>query len=429
MPIFTSKGIFKLQVLKKDLLELSKKPFQNKESSDYSHKMVLNLIEIINQFEKHNEISYWKSDKNQKELEKLIDHLDESKGTFVPDVFNQESKELADILLKHAKGMNLNEDLDSSVATLLIPILGAGPQTVADKMTKALEWKSRFYDVFVKNEENSKRDADEKLAMGNEIGGALYDEAKKASKENVEDFKSKYEIAAKKYIDNLKTFPYVRLANASALVNALRPYHLDRSQVASSGSRGSLISRLLRYEMQINRELKQKGLPLVTTAYDHFVKLNSKEKHQNIQLKLEGLVGSFVKEAESYKTHYKGAVSLFKKVDADKKIEMERLQRALKLKLAETNPTEKNQLATGVASFEIFLELLDGAKQNERISASKNKSLGEFAKIVNAHAMKFFSLPWFEIDETNELSVGNQLKQYAEQFSLDNNNNKRMTLA
>lgn len=419
--MFTESGIKKLVELKNKLAAIKTFNFPGKTSSDFSKKMTEDAIKIIELLidPKHNNIIYWMKSDNQNSIVELASKLDNNQGTFVPEVFNQESRMLAGFLIDALRNINFKEDISVDYPN---------SQIILNIMIEYLQSKINFYDVLSNNNENVKLKAaveEEILLKFKEFDTTI---RKDLSDANYESFKSHYEQSAEELINRIHKLPYVRITNSSSFVDAEEPYKLNSKEVFSAGNRGAVISVILRCEENINKLLQAKKLPLVMTFYNHYNSKFKPESYQKAEKKFSSIMASFKEDKAKYligefnndTNAGNGLFGKFKKSPGKAKVLIiNQLEKLMDTTAGELTVKKDALLPTGIRAFNMFKCMLDAAEANEELCAAKNISLGNLSKLTNKYKWLLFNLSSGEIDETCDAGIGNSLNQYHKYLNLD----------
>jgi hypothetical protein len=415
--VFSNEGLAKLNSLKVEVELLAKQNYKKNESSEYSQNMALTIIDIIELVSGHNSITYWSKEKNVASLTKLFDALDSGKSTLVPEIFNTQSHELAQLLLQHLENIVIGKDLNMLAETALKKI--ANPAALLEVMINNITYKIQLYEMFKNNETETK--------TMKKIAHDMLEYFKKLDDKNELinfNFSSlKYAKQCNLFIDRINKTPYLRICNAVNFVNLDKPYNIKTSDLHSAGNRVTLINELLLSEMYLNQTLRKNGIPtIVTTAYETYSSCFSLNLHHDIVNKqiflcyhLINVVTGYIKGDHLNK---KGLMSLFASVDANKAECAQLLISETQKIISKINDGKGNESFIGFNCFDLFKYILDAINSNENIAIVKKTSLGNLSKILNELAIQFFNITFNDINQTNDIGILKQLKKYEEECDL-----------
>lgn len=408
--IFSQSGLDKLIAIKQKLEALKSRQFQDEEISDYSRTMLDNVIVIVSSMISNNNISYWKKEKNANELAALINVIDNSKGTFVPEVFNEHSYVMATLLLEAINSINLQDDLNGLAATALSALVGA-PQKLIEMIKQNIQFKINFYQMMKDNHlESSRRNdlimrrVDEITALERTIESETFDES---------EFRTNYVALCENVLQDIESLPYyLGLANPASFINTKKPYSIIPDEIVSVGNRARYINFILNVEKDISMKLKAKGLSPVIYFFRVYKEKFNEAAVAHRETQLTCMCDNLYAELDEYidGAHLKGGIAGFfkgiKGVDTDKKTCVSRLKKNMANCMQDATIS-----STSLKSFEIFKFLLSAILYNEFICSQKNISLGELSRIFNNAVMRFFTVAFFETNEVNDVLTARKIKK------------------
>lgn len=424
MQIFSESGLAKFQDLRNKLISLQKETFSDKGSSEYSQVMIATVIDIIDLIVKNNNVNYWSKGSNRPALVEMTDKLDGEKGTFVPEVFNTQSCELAKILLAAVQGIKLNEDLNGMARATLNQI--TNPENLIKTLISNLNYKIQFFEM-LKNNQTETANMKSVSNNMNEEFSLLYDEAKTITTETYAAFQVKYKTFCDQWIQEINlTANYVRICNAGQFVNLDEPCRFDLHDLVSAGNRNRLIRELLSLEKYLNEFLLKSSHPMIHSAYDSYSSCFSQNAYSDLNKNFKLIYSSLIKELNTYK---KGDhLSMFQSIDDDKVKCVDFLLVDLKESEQKLN---KNETSIGIESFEIFKSILGATYVNENIATQKKKSLGELSKLLNRYAISFFEITFNQVNQTNDSNMLRELDRYKQELKIetkDSQNQKNLVM-
>lgn len=403
--MFTPQAIKKLEDLKNNLDTLYKRTdFEKNERSEYSRKMVLNAIEICKLLIANNNVNYWSKNSNQKKLKELLDYLDNNKGTYVPDVFNQESMHLAYIFINHLEKIDMAKDLDWSTRAAIKSLIG-DPTIFLKLLKDNLYFKKNLYRTFI----NNQKDADNLRLLSNTISATQIEyenEAKTLTKETYPAFIKKYTEKFSQFTQDIQLLPYVRIANADSFVNAQEPYPFSADKFHARGNRGTLVHQLIHGERFLNKILKQAGLAPVTTIFDHYTTTFSSVKCNEAKSQFEKIIANLQQAGEQYKKGSHLRFKMFRSVNETKATLFDNMLKKIQAL------TTDSDTPIGISIFEAFKHTLIASTENAMIAKEEEISIGTFSKLVNSYGLQLFALSFSGIDETNDNGIEVPIKQY-----------------
>src|SRR5436190_11441351 len=187
-----------------------------KETSEYSQAMIEKVAYIIkvltyDPFIPLADLAYLTLKKD--EILEAIAFLDNKQSTNIPVIYNAESHELAQLILRHMNGWDLRKDFSD---TVLNALSGFNIDNLFQTMRFNLQHKVKMYDVFVDNatqEKEMKKIMDKVFVKGEELKTATMDES----------FITSMRASLKSLIDEASQLAYVRLANADYFINQAKP--------------------------------------------------------------------------------------------------------------------------------------------------------------------------------------------------------------
>ena len=214
-------------------------------------------------------------------------------------------------------------------------------------------------------------------------------------------------------IQDIDSLPYyLALANPGSFINAKKPYSINPDDIVSVGNRVRYISIILNVERNIITKLSAKGLSPVIFFFRVYKEKFDAAAAAQRETQLTSMCESFNAELVEYidGKHLKGGVAGFfkgiKGVDPDKKGCVTMLQRNIAKCLQDASFP-----STSLKSFEIFKFLLGSILMNERVCRQKTISLGELSRIFNNTAMRFFTVAFFETNESNDVLTARRIEK------------------
>ncbi len=397
--IYTTQFTDILNSLKQSIEYLSKKQFNTNEFSAYSAQMLQKAMSIINLLLNNNDIDYWINKSNRKQLRELFDILDQSKGTLVSEVFNEHSLELAVIIFGIVKSLQQQNILNMILpqARQMVAEQLGNTSDFINSMCAYLEANIEFYSALKQNDlfQNAK------LETQNAIK-AFYSNCHTL----IKDIKpNTFNVFFKEYINTVKFLieiitrqPYFTLNNATKWINQATPFVFEGKDINLIDVRRELICQLIQEEQKLNLALQGAHLPLLTTVYDAYQSNYDQEEQDSLSNKLAILIQSLQQKAEKYKT---GEHLTFGWVDGDKVAALDKLLTNVR----SITESKNNQLDLAGKCLLLYKHSLDTAKENFDIANRKEKPLGEFSKLVNSAALRFFAIVFFELSETNDMRI------------------------
>lgn len=119
MALLTETGLRKLQIFSNALVALQNKLEHNEFqepiipiASDYSKKMLNDIIALSNELINNNNLRYWQQESKAQELISFFEHFDGKMNNFAPACFDIISYEIAKIYLDLLKNINIDQDLE-----------------------------------------------------------------------------------------------------------------------------------------------------------------------------------------------------------------------------------------------------------------------------------------------------------------------------
>lgn len=318
--IFTAEGVKKISALQGKVNALP--VFSPPKGSDYSDKMRKIILDIAtNLIARNDKISAWNEDAINK-LKEQMDFLDDGKGTQVPDIFNEETYQLALLIKEFTDSLNFETDLTAQARALVTPLVGDFDKFFAI-LKKNLEFKIHFYALLKSQMEKDElkrsllakmNELDEKFK--NDIGVIDF---------RFDAFNATYEKEIQAIVESAEAIPYSRVSNTKEFVDQAAPYVVTKDERPLS-FRSDILKSLIALEEEFNKELAEKGISQkLTFVYNMFSRQFSEEELMSKDEEFKRLVEAFRSDVEKYKKgdHLKVVgvstfFNMFKSVDKEK---------------------------------------------------------------------------------------------------------------
>lgn len=373
---------------------------QGYQRSEHSRKMVANTIKIVSLILEDSSMGLTSK---SNEILNLVSFLDDNKNTYIPEIYNQESKELAEIIFEVVNNFSIKDDFTSAARGLMTSV---DPEKILTTMKVNLGHRLRMYKVFETNMQDY-----EKMQNILQTIMAINEKLDDSNQVLDEEFVEKYEIGCENIIKQVQTLPYVRILNAGSFTNKSEPYQLLSSEVETAGNRGNCIVQLISMESFLNQKLISQGMPTVHTAYDFYISRYSNLKSSELTSKYLKIVEDLGKQIDSFVhgAHFTGFFGSFKTVDPDKVVAAQFMLQNIKLLEKEL---ERDPL--GFVAIKAFKFTLDATMENQRICKDKNISLGQLSTITTDVGLALFAISFFETDETTDKGIQKRLTRYME---------------
>lgn len=437
MKILTSAGLKKLAALKDELINLqmvaggeehksagpgSKEHKGVVGSSAYSKQMVQTVIDIITLLTEHNDVSFWQKKDNKKILRAKLAFLDGGNGSYVPDVFNAESRQLAEKMLALLNANHFGDFFESGIETVLKTVVG-DPNKFMAVIKQTCESRLKLHTIVSAQESKEVKEAIDTYTKENHELCQAFDKLEKDckkpdanKKELIVAFEESYKAKIGIILSLIGNIPYIKIMTEDGLVsgNNQNPYLLNTLQ--SRGQRAMLVWNLIGLEKVYNLMRKKVELPPITLVYDHFSKNFSPAALADLKNRLLTLSKDFILKSTFYKAGKH--LGMFKSVDQGKKDLIDELNLFITNKLEAKN-FDKLWPSTGMISFEIFSEMMKVHGKNLKYSQSKNISPGELSRMLAKESERFLMLSVCDVNQTCDSGVLRELSFYAKELGLN----------
>lgn len=375
---------------KKENFELSH------ERSEYSKKMIAELLKQIHELTKHNDPNYWASfwhvNKAYEFGKVLFDTLDGNKGTRIPEVFNRESYEMTAALASMLKKVDLTKHFHSDVIDVFnkSPTVGASELlTPAESLSLAVHYlkiKLRLYDMFNANGQQ------DKLVVIDVKIEAL--KMKLKSEMSLESYRSEI----KELLKLVRALTYLEFVtdNKQAFLNRSKPFTPDPDKFEIRKTRVEYLQKLLDLEETFNRQQVKNEQGRVNIIFNKI----------KVKLSVDKMAGQ-KKIIKRKKKSLREDISEYKK-SSGLFTSKEKLAVAEDILKPIISIDSNNFSKRSVAAFQ---SLLKAAVKNDSICSASGKHPGRLATFTALESCDFFS-SIMKANETNDSELAELIKQH-----------------
>lgn len=426
MEIITSTAIEPLRTLHAQLCALQQQEFDQPSTSattrytsyprsEYSVAMVQCLIDIIEELLEHNELCYWENQTRQDWLMSRILHIDGSRGTYVPEVFNAESRALAQRVAAFLESIDIESIFTLAAKTLLTTSLG-DLSTFLKTIQTHLTTNLAFYHLLEKSAADEKKGRElleeiqvyfDQFLVSKDKGAIAFDP-------------EAYEEKIISFIQRTRGISYVYIWCAAFSLNKEWPISKD---VDMHGNIGVVMGRLVSKEQALNTTfLKEKGLPLVHCAYLYCRNALSEALCDEREAFLTQLKDDFFTAVRDYKEgkHLGSPMGgLFKRTpDVRKMAILTELEEKMDRMFRRKTHSEYPQRAPGVRSLMMAQYLQSAIKDNMELCHESELPIDFLSTLLNNQAFLFLQLPLAACVQ-GDLGLLRELMPYEDAFSAE----------
>lgn len=407
-----------LTTLKEKLSALQDKCLLTPSSSDYSKAMVANLIFIVDTLFNERELGYWRKAAHQNAMLERIHQIDAHRGTFVPEVFNTESRELAKLVQEFLSSVEISTFFPTAALGALSTLLGGDVSRFLTIMRHQLETNLKFYAVLEHNAVQVEEGYKLSQKFQQYFDTLLTPIKALESGETYQFSVDAYARQVEEFIQSTRGIDYVRICNAESFVNAKAPTPKRSDDVVSRGNRGLLIWQLIVLEMDLNKKLAEKNPSLVHHVYTHYSTGLREESMEKAERELVALFKDFQAEADNYKkgAHLKRFGGLLKpRVNPAKAALVDHLLGELQAEVDKGAQVSLSYLdrTVGIRSFQMYKNFLDAINRNSAIAREERISIGALSTLLNRMGSNFL---WLSLnsDELTDRGILTKLELYRE---------------
>jgi hypothetical protein len=413
---------------KKEDKKEDKNPTQEKNATQEMLETVRNIVKA---FIDHNSITYWSSSDNQKWLISQLKILSGREDCHAPQVFNDITRKLAQIILQALSSFKISTHVKSYVKAALD--LFVGDLSIAlKKICDQTEFHLKVHEIVLTQNTTAIAQFEDGLKhLISECEPAVAelkttDEKKISADEKQSQLKTlqqHYEKRAETLLCQLTKMSYICLANQSDSTflspDAATPYSWNSIKINSN--RLQRIRTLLQFEMSLNQELIKARIDFRLTYFFEYFRKHFSDQHR------KGLEAQIVAAIAESKVHFSvfkadGANQFFKKGDADKHDFVSQIYQCLHVKAEEEKKQEPvmtrcesiSQRMLAIAA-QMRATVIDATKLNKHaFKESHYKNLWNCAGILEKKSLEFLSFPLFHLNESNDTHVFDALAEAGE---------------
>jgi len=422
--IFNESGLGKLQSLLAQLEKIRDQDITQQTNgyrSESSFTAVKNACTVLQMLVDNQKISAWVGDAlkgtAQKAL-KLLSTLDGGKQSWVPDVYNGETYHMAMAMYPSFVGTRGNDGtIDESTR---LDVKGEIHKDLYAFIDKSVENSQRdmrlmredvisavkFYELMLQGQQFAQHDT--ALRQGDRsidtIMGSLNGRASELEL-------AEYEEIVKGCLTRMAQIPYLRIADASSLLNHATPYELSTKCYKKPQNRGiDLIGLMLRHEICINQARIEAGLPIFTTVYNAIAVTWKGEKQVQFAKDFSQLVNDFETDIKSYVSSGTGVLK--KSKNKTKVANLNLL--IVTLKEIENGFSQGRNVLEGIYS--AFAQIVETMTAEVK-SKTQDITNSVYMQILARWSMRCFGLT-LQLDSSNDQQIAQRLTDYAQLMNL-----------